>query len=135
MTALTAVRWEPDSQPRYRCLTARGRLHKVAMVAVMGRLACLLNTLLREDRLWQAEPPCTAVQDAASDHRPRALELERNSPFGWSCAKIAFPRPSCVLKTKGDGKRIRQERSQTLSNSGKSGLHKRTRSDPSREPC
>ena len=35
------------------------------MVAVMRRLACQLNRLLREDRLWQVEPPCTALQDAA----------------------------------------------------------------------
>ena len=35
------------------------------MVAVMRRLACLLNTLLREDRFWQAEPPSTAPQAAA----------------------------------------------------------------------
>ncbi|MDE0627290.1 MAG: IS110 family transposase [Bryobacterales bacterium] len=65
MAALSAVRWESDSKARYRRLTARGKPHKVAMVAVMRRLACLLNTLLREDRLWQAEPPCTALQVAA----------------------------------------------------------------------
>ena len=65
MAALSAVRWESDSQARYRRLTARGKPHKVAMVAVMRRLACLLNTLLREDRLWQAEPPSTALQEAA----------------------------------------------------------------------
>ncbi|MDE0127391.1 MAG: transposase, partial [Bryobacterales bacterium] len=65
MAALSAIRWEPGSQGRYQRLTARGKPHKVAMVAVMRRLACLLNTLLREDRLWQAEPPCTALQVAA----------------------------------------------------------------------
>ena len=65
MAALSKVRWEPGSQARYRRLTARGKPHKVAMVAVMRRLACLLNTLLREDRLWQAEPPSTALQAAA----------------------------------------------------------------------
>ena len=64
LAALTAIRWEPDSQARYGRLTARGKPHKVAMVAVMRRLACLLDTLLREDRLWQAGPPCTALQAA-----------------------------------------------------------------------
>ena len=39
--------------------------HKVALVAVMRRLAGLLDTLLREDRLWQAEPPARAMQAAA----------------------------------------------------------------------
>ena len=51
MATLSAVRCEPGSQTRYRRLTARGKPHKVAMVAVMRSLACLLKTLLREDRL------------------------------------------------------------------------------------
>ena len=53
MAAFTAVRWEPCSQAGYRRLTARGKPHKVAMVAVVRSLARLLNTLLREDRLPQ----------------------------------------------------------------------------------
>ena len=53
---------EADSQASYRRLTARGKPHKVS---IMRRLACMLNTLLREDRLWQAEPPSTALQAAA----------------------------------------------------------------------
>ena len=31
----------------------------------MRRLAGLLNTLLREDRLWQAEPPVRQLEAAA----------------------------------------------------------------------
>ena len=92
MAADSAVRWEFDSQARCQRLTARGKPHKAAMEAVMRRLACLLNTLLREDRLRQAEPPCPALQAAARAHRPAALD--RNSPFGWSCATIAFPKLS-----------------------------------------
>ena len=57
MATLSAVRWEPACQACYQRLLARGKPHKVAMVAVMRRLAGLLNTLLRENRLWQAEPP------------------------------------------------------------------------------
>ena len=44
---------------------ARGKPHKVALVAVMRRLAGLLDTLLREDRLWQAEPPARTLEVAA----------------------------------------------------------------------
>ena len=44
--------------------------HKVAKVAVMRRPACLLDTLLRDDRLWQAEPPCPALQAAACSRTP-----------------------------------------------------------------
>ena len=47
----------PPAIARYERLVASGKPHKVAAVAVMRGLACLLNTLLRENRLWQAEPP------------------------------------------------------------------------------
>ena len=57
MAALTAVRSEPSCKACYERLMARGKPHKVALVAVMRRLAGLLDTLLRQDRLWQPEPP------------------------------------------------------------------------------
>ena len=53
MAALSAIRCEHASQDCYQRLTANGKPHKVAVVAVMRRLAGLLDTLLREDRLWQ----------------------------------------------------------------------------------
>lgn len=46
MTAVAAIRRNPDSQACYQRL-----------VAVMRKLASLLNILLREDRVWQAKPP------------------------------------------------------------------------------
>ncbi len=57
MAATSAIRWNPDSQACHDRLTQRGKPHKVALVAVMRKLAGLLDTLLREDRLWQPEPP------------------------------------------------------------------------------
>ena len=65
MAALVAVRWEPSSKACYERLRAGGKPHKVALVAVMRRLAGLLDTLLRENRLWQAEPPAPALEAAA----------------------------------------------------------------------
>ena len=65
MAALVAVRWEPSSKACYERLVAGGKPHKVALVAVMRRLAGLLDTLLREDRLWQPEPPAPALEAAA----------------------------------------------------------------------
>lgn len=65
MAALAAVRSEPSCKACYERLLARGKPHKVALVAVMRRLAGLLDTLLREDRLWQAEPPARTLEVAA----------------------------------------------------------------------
>lgn len=57
MTAVAAIRRNPDSQACYQRLAARGKPPKAALVAVMRKLASLLNILLREDHLWQTEPP------------------------------------------------------------------------------
>ena len=65
MAALSAVRCEPAAKAFYERLLARGKPHKVALVAVMRKLVGLLDTLLREDRLWQPEPPTRALQAAA----------------------------------------------------------------------
>ncbi len=65
MAALSAIRCEPSSKACYARLTAAGKQHKVAHVAVMRRLAGLLDTLLREDRTWRPEPPSRELEAAA----------------------------------------------------------------------
>ena len=65
MAALSAVRFEPASKARYQHLTANGKPHKVALVAIMRRLVGLIDTLLKQDRLWQPEPPARALEAAA----------------------------------------------------------------------
>ena len=65
MAALSAIRCEPSAQACYQRLTANGKPHKVALVAVMRRLVGLLDTLLREDRLWQPRPPARLLEAAA----------------------------------------------------------------------
>ncbi len=65
MAALTTIRWEPASKACYERLAAAGKPHKVALVAVMRRLAGVLDTLLRENRLWQPDPPARALEAAA----------------------------------------------------------------------
>ena len=58
MAATSAIRWNPALRTFYTRLTARGKPHKVALVAVMRKLLALLGALLRDDRLWTpAGPP------------------------------------------------------------------------------
>ena len=47
MAALVASRWNPVIQQRYRALVARGKKHKVALVACMRKLLIHLNSLMR----------------------------------------------------------------------------------------
>ena len=52
MAAVTASRCNPDLNAFYGRLRARGKPAKLALTAVMRKLALLANTLIREDRYW-----------------------------------------------------------------------------------
>jgi len=60
LCALSAKRCNPAMKPVYDRLTAKGRPHKVALVAVARKLLILANTLISQNRLWQHQPPCHA---------------------------------------------------------------------------
>ena len=57
MAALTATRHNPDLQHVFRRLTAAGKSHKVALVAIMRKLIVLANVLLRDARPWVETAP------------------------------------------------------------------------------
>lgn len=57
MAATSAMIWNPDMKATYERLRARGKPHKVAIVAVMRRLIVLANTLLRDLRSWTERAP------------------------------------------------------------------------------
>ena len=58
MCALTATRNNPVLKEFYERLLARGKLRKVALVAVMRRMIVILNAMLKTDTMWR--PPCPA---------------------------------------------------------------------------
>ena len=52
MPALVAIRFNADMKAKYQALTAAGKPPKVALTAIMRKLAILANTLLKEQRNW-----------------------------------------------------------------------------------
>jgi transposase len=52
MPALVAIRFNADMRAKYQALTAAGKPPKVALTAIMRKLAILANTLLKEQRGW-----------------------------------------------------------------------------------
>ena len=52
MPALVAIRFNADMKAKYKALIAAGKAPKVAITAVMRKLAILANALLRENRNW-----------------------------------------------------------------------------------
>ncbi len=61
MAATSAIRCNPDLRTVYARLPARGKPHKVALVAVMRKLLGLLAALLRDDRLWTPASPAAGA--------------------------------------------------------------------------
>ena len=55
MAATTAVRCNPVIRALYQRLTARGKPHKVALVACMRKMLTILNTMARTNTRWN--PP------------------------------------------------------------------------------
>jgi transposase len=52
-----AMRWNPQLQALYRRLIAKGKPHKVALVACARKLLIFVNTVVERGTPWVAEPP------------------------------------------------------------------------------
>ena len=52
LPALVAIRFNPDMKAKYQALIAAGKPPKVAITAIMRKLAILANALLREHSAW-----------------------------------------------------------------------------------
>lgn len=59
MPALVAARFNPDLKAMYDNLIEAGKPAKVAITAVMRKLICLANALLRKGRPWAENPACS----------------------------------------------------------------------------
>jgi len=57
MAAVAAIRCNQDIKAFYTRLVARGKKPKLAITAVMRKIAILANTLVSEDRHWSPTPP------------------------------------------------------------------------------
>ena len=57
MAAMTASMYNAEMKQLYQRLTAEGKPHKVAVVAIMRKLIILANVLVRDDREWAPSAP------------------------------------------------------------------------------
>ncbi len=56
MATLTAKRCNPVIRDMYARLVAKGKPAKAALVACMRKLLSILNTMIRNDQLWNPKP-------------------------------------------------------------------------------
>jgi len=61
MATLVATRFNPSIQASYQRLVRQGKPKKVALIAAMRKLLTILNTLIKDDELWRAEPQAASV--------------------------------------------------------------------------
>jgi len=55
MTALVASRFNPPLMAFYAQLKARGKPHKVALIAVARKLLTMLNAMIRDSKPWNPQ--------------------------------------------------------------------------------
>lgn len=55
MAALVAIRFNPRMKTYFAGLRARGKEYKVALVAVMRKIICTLNAMVRDNKPWEAK--------------------------------------------------------------------------------
>ncbi|MEE8308367.1 MAG: IS110 family transposase [Gammaproteobacteria bacterium] len=61
MATLAATRFNPVIKAFYQRLLGKGKPKKVALIAAMRKLLTILNTLIKNDVLWNVEPNKTSV--------------------------------------------------------------------------
>ena len=61
MATLVATRFNPRIKAFYQRLLKEGKPKKVALTAAMRKLLTIVNTLIKNDELWNAEASKTSV--------------------------------------------------------------------------
>lgn len=56
MATVTAIRCNPVIKTFHAKLVARGKLERVALVACMRKLICILNAIVKSNQRWQPKP-------------------------------------------------------------------------------
>jgi len=59
MATLVATRWNPVIRTHYQRLLQAGKQKKLALVACMRKLLCLLNAMLRDQKSWKFQSQIT----------------------------------------------------------------------------
>ena len=70
MCALSAIRCNPVLKQFHERLRARGKLEKVALVAVMRRIIVILNAMLKTNTTWRQASAPTSTFNTVAKPRP-----------------------------------------------------------------
>lgn len=57
MPALVAIRYNPDMKAKYKAMKIAGKPSKVAITAIMRKLIILVNSLIKDNRIWTENYP------------------------------------------------------------------------------
>ena len=81
MSAMSAIRYNPDMKAFYERLVGRGKPKMVALAAVIRKLAVLANAILKRKTPWSpsAPPPPSSSEESTSDEAANAPQSETPS--------------------------------------------------------
>lgn len=83
MSALTSVRYDPNSRRFYDRKRAEGRRHNQAVIALDRRRVNVLWAVIRDRHLYEVAPPRPTGQ-------PSPAQAERSGIFAWPLARTAL---------------------------------------------
>ncbi len=110
MSAMSAIQYNPDMKAFYERLTDRGKPGKVALTAVMRKLAVLANAILKRGTPWvpSDELPSLALSEesASSDEQDETAAAAPSEESGSSDASVAAPTGTSASLDEADGEAL-----------------------------
>ncbi len=95
MSAMSAIRFNPDMKVFYERLKENGKPGKAALVAVMRKLAVLANAILKRETPWvpldELHSLASSEESASSDEQDETEAEAPSEELGSSDASVAAP--------------------------------------------
>ncbi len=110
MSAMSAIQYNPDMKAFYERLTDRGKPGKVALTAVMRKLAVLANAILKRGTPWvpldELHSLISSEESASSDEQDETAAAAPSEESGSSDASVAAPTGTSASLDEADGEAL-----------------------------
>ncbi len=110
MSAMSAIRFNPDMKPFYERLKENGKPGKAALVAVMRKLAVLANAILKRGTPWvpldELRSLAPSEELGSSDEQDETAAAAPSEESGSSDASVAAPTGTSASLDEADGEAL-----------------------------
>ncbi len=110
MSAMSAIRFNPDMKAFYERLKENGKPGKAALAAVMRKLAVLANAILKRGTPWvpldELRSLAPSEESASSDEQDETAAAAPSEESGSSDASVAAPTGTSASLDEADGEAL-----------------------------